>query len=168
MKIGNLQVDSVLFCDDVRREKDTNKHILIGVFSGDMITPELPAFIPLSFYIDGHITRSVEVPLHIRLSGPGEGDAKMKLIVRSDEPSGAIAISGPGGFLRIESEGSVKLSLSSDGEKWRTVKKIRVIHRPAQTISSPLPASQSPPDAPDSSSPPEPSPPSSPRKRRRI
>ena len=42
---------NVVLCEDIRQEKN-NKHILIGVYSGDLIFTSFPAEVRLTFYIE--------------------------------------------------------------------------------------------------------------------
>ncbi len=61
-----LKLIAALVCDDTRRE-DNGKEILIGVYTGAVIVPELPAALPLSLWIyfqpesAGHLRLGVRV-----------------------------------------------------------------------------------------------------------
>jgi hypothetical protein len=56
-------VDSVLLCDDIRREVN-GKAILIGVYSGDIIVPTAPTSLGLSLWLQG---RAIEASLTVRI-----------------------------------------------------------------------------------------------------
>jgi hypothetical protein len=43
---------SVIVCDDIRRE-DNGKALLIGAYAGDILVPQFPAAVQLSFYVTG-------------------------------------------------------------------------------------------------------------------
>jgi hypothetical protein len=56
-------IDSVLLCDDIRREVN-GKAILIGVYSGDIIVPTAPTSLGLGLWLQG---RAVEATSKVRI-----------------------------------------------------------------------------------------------------
>lgn len=47
--MNNLR-GTTIFCDDIRQEI-SSKHILVGVYSGDMIPPNFPSFVTLALWV---------------------------------------------------------------------------------------------------------------------
>lgn len=50
IRVGAITIANALICDDVRVEQ-TGKHILIGVYSGDIGVPSFPANVAFNFWL---------------------------------------------------------------------------------------------------------------------
>lgn len=154
IKVGSVVFNNCLLCEDIRQEK-SNKYILIGVYSGDILIANLPASIPLAFYLDGNVTKPGSHKLHLKLSGPGEGSATIQLGLDTKKKNEPIVLPLPRLDVTMECEGVFTVEASDDGHTWTVIIKKQVTNgenlwsllRP--TVSE-LPSSQSPPDAPAS------------------
>jgi hypothetical protein len=79
MRIRDLEIGSVIICDDIRKEV-TNKEILIGVYTGDIVVSSFPASIPLAFWVELTPYRPGKHEFNLRLSIPGK---KGKLVIQA-------------------------------------------------------------------------------------
>jgi hypothetical protein len=68
MMESQLEIKSVVVCDDVRREEN-GKDILIGVYSSGILVPQLPATLSLSFWIQFRARDAGEIAADFRLMG---------------------------------------------------------------------------------------------------
>ncbi|HEX4736761.1 MAG TPA: hypothetical protein VH331_04280 [Allosphingosinicella sp.] len=163
-------INNALLCEDVRQEMN-NKFIIIGVFSGDIILPIVPARVAISAYLDGRVKVRGKNSLHIRYSGPDP--AKEMVIEAAFEAlhdSQQVTIPLPRGDVLMDQEGEFCIDISDDGNEWVPLIRKRIILDPSINpgpIFSQPPSAQSQLDAPDSSSQPEPSRRAAPKKRRR-
>lgn len=148
----NLQITSRIVCEDIRQEK-TNKYILVGVISGDILVQELPGMIALSIYLEGVARESGSV--RIRVSGPGEGQGVMGASFKLQDGN-RVTLTFPTVGLALECEGTLKLEISEgDDEDWEPLVEKKVIKTEGlwtlAPIVSPPPSGQSPSDAQESS-----------------
>ena len=67
----DMKILSALICDDVRRE-DNGKEILIGVYSGSIAIPTIPANITLTAWINMEIHGPCEFDFEIRVLDPSD------------------------------------------------------------------------------------------------
>lgn len=65
-------MQNAVLCDDIRPERDTNKHILIGVFSGDLVVPEFPATLAPALYVEYWAQRKGKFEFSISYSWQGK------------------------------------------------------------------------------------------------
>lgn len=59
MSERGFRIDSLLLCDDIRKE-DNGKAIIIGVYTGDIVVPKFPAALMLSIWLQGHAEEDAE------------------------------------------------------------------------------------------------------------
>lgn len=129
IETGTVTVLNKILCEDVRQEQN-NKHILIGVYSGDMLVGELPANVQLSFYLELAFKSPGDQILHLRLSGPGKRTAELKMAAQVTEIGTPSAVTSPRFEVLMDQEGVFRLDLSDDGVQWVTLIEKRVIHQP--------------------------------------
>jgi hypothetical protein len=146
-KFGALKVTAAILCDDVRKEADTNKHILIGTYSGDIqLNAPFPATMPLAIYFE-----LVVPPGHhdvdVRLSGPGKGSGIIKAIIDQigEQPMATLVV--PRLEVFMEKAGIFAVDIRGNGGRWVNVMKKKV----SSTVLE-QPSEQSPPGAQGSSS----------------
>ena len=129
MRIGPLTLRNAILCDDVRIEKN-NKHILIGVYSGDIVVKELPAKLRLSFYLEFGASEIGDIPLEIRITGPGKRMGVMKAQFQSMEVGGPAILVSPQMEIPITEEGTIRVSAAIDKKKWRTILEKKITLNP--------------------------------------
>jgi len=109
----NFKVRNVIFCEDIREEK-SNKHILIGVFGGDLHVAEFPAFIRLAIFTEIEIKGDIPPKVYLKISGPSEGMALMEAEPRVNSEADnlqSIVISTPSFAIQAEAEGVIKVEV---------------------------------------------------------
>lgn len=167
---GGFRVGNALLCEDVRQEK-TEKFILVGVFSGDILIGKVPSRVAIALYMDGVLERAGATEVQIRFSGPGEGEGIVGAEFVTSSDGERVVIPVPRVELLFEAAGTFRVEVSDDDQTWTTVieKKVVLTDRvlTAFATEAPQPSEQSPHDAPETSSLPETSPGGSPKKRRR-
>jgi len=108
-----IKVRNAIFCEDIREEK-SNKHILIGVFGGDINVSELPALVRLAIYTEIELKGDVPSKVFLKISGPGEGFAMMQAEPRINDEADSlqtIVISTPSFAINADSEGIIKVEV---------------------------------------------------------
>lgn len=162
----SLRIKNSILCEYVAQGVG-NKHVLVNVYSGEIIIASLPGRLHLGFYVE------------IIKKGTPLGEMTIEAFV-GRKRIGYISTEiedGPGDlhvlvipFIPVPIEAPGKLRLVASGDNFRRTtlmeKKVRLIE-PSDPNVLQLLSGRSPPDAPGSSSPPEPSPRGSPKKRRR-
>jgi len=142
-----------VFCDDIRKEV-TGKEILIGVYSGDLLVPHLPAPVVLAIWvpferIEG---KSGKIPIEFRLLDDnnrpiGYGSAEIEVSDTAD--TGSLSFPSLGAML--DHSGRLVFQLKQYDDSWQTIASLKVGIRPA-----PVNASASAPSLPSSRSEPAP------------
>lgn len=119
-----VKFTAVILCDDIRREI-SNKDILIGVYSGDIVVPAFPALINAAFWLEG-------VPETL-----GAHDLQMRVYLKDKPPiemkvSINVNVLGPFGLavptlqILVEDETEIRFEFL-DGDTWSTLKSKKVI-----------------------------------------
>lgn len=122
---GLLAVDAVVVCEDVRKEAN-GKEILLGVFSGGVLLPSVPATIVLAFWVHFDAKETGEVALQFRLMGPAR--AQLALLDARME----VAKAGPGAIfvppvpVHVQVPGTLSLEMNESGGRWQTLKTVGV------------------------------------------
>jgi len=130
VRFTGVTIQNALLCDDVRRELN-NKCTLVGVYSGDIIIPELPATAGLAFYIEGKVSRTHEpIPLEIRLSGPGKEKATLQMEIVPNEGQPGMSLASPRMQIYLQNEGAFEIAMRDPGGAWKTLISKRVILNP--------------------------------------
>jgi hypothetical protein len=134
-----FEFSSVIFCDDIRKEV-TNKDILIGVYTGDILVGSFPAWINLSIWAEIFASEKGVEKFDLRLM---VGDREPLLFKASMEfhQSGGAAFAIPGMQIHFEKEGDLALEIK-EGDQWRELKRKKVLQG---SIKSPFPILPSPP-----------------------
>jgi hypothetical protein len=143
-----LQFSSVLVCDDIRKEV-SNKDILIGVYSGDIVVPSFPVWLPISFWIEVSANEAGKSEAQFRLTVVDHTPPIMlKAGLQVDKP-GSTAIIIAGLQLLFEKEGDLILEVKPDGGDWTVLKSKKIMQGelPASASSFPTLTSRPPSDA---------------------
>ena len=113
---------NVVLCDEVRRE-ETKKEILIGVYSGDILIPSLPAIISLTLWVHckthgrGRTKREVRI-----ISSDGEvlSSGTYSTNIEGADEGYMSAVLGKISF-QIQKTGTIKFQWRKHQQRWRTL-----------------------------------------------
>lgn len=112
IKIGNAIV-----CEDVRAEAG-GKWSILGVFSGDIITAELPANIRLAVYMESHVSKPYKGPLNVRFRL--DDNVLLEAQGNLDSQNGITVMPVPQLILGVERPGRLAIEIGR-GDKWTEV-----------------------------------------------
>lgn len=140
-----MAVKNALLCDDIRREHGNNKHILIGVFSGDMVIPDFPGAVAPCLYVERFMNApgSYEISLEYRVGKRQWTPVRAKAEVGAP---GVAAFAFPQVLVEVTEPSRLEIYLKVGDEK-----PVRVIDKKivrASPTASQLPSGQSPLDVP--------------------
>lgn len=124
-KIGKLKVTNAILCDDIRKEQGTNKAILIGVYSGDLVLPTIPADVQLAVYLELVAPAGAYV-VEIKFSGPQKGHAIMKATLETAR-DGIGTIASPRVGINMAQEGVFRIDARVNEGRWTNLISKRVI-----------------------------------------
>jgi hypothetical protein len=133
-----MLVRFAILCDDVRKE-DNGKGMLIGVYSGQIVLPSVPALMKFTYWVDGSVTstetESVEFKIDILDDKGTSKNTGLSTIEVVPDGISTTAIGVLSGAIPIIEPGSLVLSYKVDGN-WQEIlaKKVLVL---APTESSP-------------------------------
>ena len=117
-----LKIKNAILCDSVRTE-DNGKHILIGVYSGGIVFPKLPARVSFTYWIQLiSPIQSGEVVFDIKIKAPGLKSSttnEITLLVERKEELAVLVIVIPA--INIIEEGELTLSIRVKGDRWTKV-----------------------------------------------
>jgi hypothetical protein len=136
IRLGPLKITSCIICEDVRQEI-SKKFMLIGVYSGDILTKRIPSQVPLTFYLELTSDELGEREFFVRLSGPGKDSADIRVNLNVRVANKSTAVRGPRLTVKLETEGNFKVQGSLDRTKWTTLAHRRVIHDPTLALTGP-------------------------------
>jgi hypothetical protein len=121
-----LKVKSALLCDLVRIE-NTGKHILIGVYAGEVHARRRPFKFAPTFWLEVvPPVRGEEVELEIKLDAPGQKKSRRGIAKATVAEEDTIIISFTSPPLDIAEAGILKLSMRLKGGRWRQILAKRV------------------------------------------
>lgn len=141
-QVGAVKIKNAILCEDIRKEV-SNKLILIGVYSGNILVTKLPTNISLNYYFDTIVKTSGIHQIYIRLSGPGKDSLVLGAGIDASEDNAHGAVTGPKMEVLLEREGTIKIAVSADKKSWKTVisKAVNIVD--VLPIAQPLPSVQS-------------------------
>jgi hypothetical protein len=129
-QLARINPLSAIFCDDIRRE-DNGKELLLGVYSGSLQVPILPAPVMLSVWVPFERSGIGKVPIEFRLLGPddrmvGYGTIELNF-AESDYTVGSLPLRGLAAML--VRPGEITFQLRQHDESWTTLRKLPVEKR---------------------------------------
>jgi hypothetical protein len=139
--VRDFDIEAVLVCDDIRVEK-SNKHILIGVYSGDIVATiegEGVAMLNLAFFIEIMPKTIGEHTLDVRveMSDLGKVGEMLGLYANVKKLGSAVVPIGPVP-VPISGEGLLTLSMRMNRGKWQKLRTKKVtILRPSPSPATP-------------------------------
>ena len=121
---------AAIVCDDIRQEK-TNKEILIGVYSNELIIHKTPARLRLSVFVLVDVLEIGETAFEIRLDGP-DGPSEHTIRgglegAQSTPPRHRIGLPFKSFFITLASEGDLLVKFREPGKRWRTIAVLPVL-----------------------------------------
>lgn len=130
----NVKIDSVLICDDIRRE-DNGKAILIGVYIGNITLSSVPAGMMMSLWITGKMTgREIPIDLKVEIEAEEKNNCRtyeQKINVTNNEPdkkTAEICIALMRIPVEINSEGTLKIKVKGqDSKAWKEITSKNII-----------------------------------------
>jgi hypothetical protein len=136
---GPFDMRAVVVCDDIRREQN-GKALIIGVYGGDIVLPDLPATLTLAFYFvgkgraPGHGTVEIRIQ-YLRGKDP-MGMATATADVQSVPVGMNMALALPGIPFDFDRPTELIISVLVDGE-WCEIdrKQVLVAQRPPASAS---------------------------------
>ena len=135
--MADFTIVSVIICDDIRTEQN-GKHILIGVYGGDIVVSELPVTLPLAFWIEFLPKRAGEFRFDLRMEVPGSAPSLelngIGATTTNLDPGSMVLAPRP---YVIQAEGRLQLQLrSSSVGRWKTFKAKQIMRGPAAAAPS--------------------------------
>lgn len=140
---------SVVFCDDVRREI-TGKDILIGVYSGDIRLPTVPALLGVSLWIQFRTIGNGVVSARVRVTDPAgntAGETKIEIPVGgaagtpSDNTGSLGMVPLP---ISVMQAGAISVYWSVGGNDFALIGRKRITIGPVATLTAPPSAPRPP------------------------
>src|SRR3954447_9757188 len=114
----SLKIANAIICDHVRIE-DNGKHILIGVYVGNIAFLGFPGAIAPTFWLQFTTdSKNEELELEFKLEGPPDvKDSGMTISTRSGEERAALVVLNVGPLL-YQSPGQLAFHVRQKGGKW--------------------------------------------------
>lgn len=135
-----VEIVTVLICDDVRKEV-TNKDILIGVYTADIVIPVFPAWINLAVWMEAIPKQTGDHKMVFRLGTSNRPRAELHMLLRVNDLKGPMGMALPGMQHLIEEETEFVLELQ-EGTEWRVLKRKKIIKGEVRLpVLHPTPAS---------------------------
>lgn len=117
-------ITTIIVCDDVRKEI-TNKDILIGVYTGDIVVQDFPAWVRLSVWIEMLPSATGEHHMTFRVGMTDRTLSELMLRLQIREIA-SMGISLPNTAHLIEKETEFVVELK-EGTEWRSLKRKKII-----------------------------------------
>ncbi len=123
-----LTFRAVILCDDVRVENN-GKHILIGVYSGDIYVSEFAFQLPLRLWINvtpKEVGKQYQLELRSSFSGKGFAHAKISFDAKG---AGDVGFALPPFVINGTEEGEIVVEVEQDGH-WQVILRKKVLKPP--------------------------------------
>lgn len=135
-----MKIVNAIICEDVRVENN-GKHILIGVFTTDLVTfGDAPTVVlALWFQAEAFVPGEAELSIRATLSGETVFSAGAEAILPDNVSR--VSFTMPGLPIIVKQSGDLKFELRGGGEKrWKTLVSLPVILNPSSPNASPQPS----------------------------
>jgi hypothetical protein len=125
---------SAILCEDIRDEVGA-KHSLMGVLSGDIIVPSLPATIQIAFFAQYHLSEGedhqIKVLLRLMIDDTEIAHATLEANVPAHAPVATLVL--PKGLASFEKESTFQILASIRGgpEEVLVTKKLILVKQPS-------------------------------------
>lgn len=124
LQFGPITINSAIVGEDVRAEAH-KKWSVVGIFSGDIIIPSVPAHLRLAVYGDGESSEDVKKKIYYRIALDGE--ILFSVEGQFEGKKGGIAFPIPSMVVPIAKAGTLHFELSEDGKTWAEIAAKKII-----------------------------------------
>jgi hypothetical protein len=123
----NPTIGMVAVCDQIYRDVATNKIVLAGMFTGDLVVQTFPAQISLAIYLElvWASVGEIEFDLSVTASGVQIGKVRDK-IQHADQHMPAVIVLPASPFV-IEQAGVIEMTIALNGGRRRTAFRKRLM-----------------------------------------
>lgn len=128
LEAGKLSVGSVLICEAIRLEAN-NKLAVLGVFSGGIVFPELPARMPICAFVELSCNEIGPVSIDFRFTSPDGTSVSIRTEVELTDV-GPFALPLPTMDLAINEIGRLKFDIRVDDKDWVALTEKEVLLSP--------------------------------------
>lgn len=135
---------NIVLCDLIIRDV-SNKHSLIGVYSGDILTSEMPARLRLALYTEFLPPEDGEFSIQIDIKLEGKRFARGEVEVKDAVAGVAAGIALSGFELRTDVPVQLDVTATVNGSKPQFILKKKIMKNPATSPSAPSPPTTQPP-----------------------
>ena len=115
---------AAIVCEDIRKEI-SNKDILIGVFSGDIVLPSFPSWLNLAFWLEIATAELAMHELRVRIQIGEQSPVEFKANLQISRV-GEASVSLPGLQVQIDKPTELLLEQFVDGN-WQVFKRKKII-----------------------------------------
>jgi len=118
--LASINISHAIACDDIRQEMN-GKHILIGVYSGNLGLPFFPAPIAIGFWVLAKPSHKGDYDVQLRVEGPDRKEVtrgNMIIHIREVEDT-ALAI--PPLPINLTMPGEITLQYREGDGSWKTI-----------------------------------------------
>jgi hypothetical protein len=139
---------TVVLCDLIIRDV-SNKHSLIGIYSGDILISEMPARLRLALYTEFLPPEDGEFSIEIDIKLDGKRFAKGEVQIKDASAGVAAGVALSGFELRTDVPVQLDVTATVNGSRPQSILKKKIMKNSATdpSASSP-PSAQSPPSVP--------------------
>ena len=140
------EIITAILCDDIRIE-DNGKFMLLGVYSGGIIVPQMPIKLSYCLYLEAIPTDTEPKEYSVKVDGPDGLALQIKAKFSAKESGKIVSLHPPPFGIEVSKPGDIEASISTDEENWFPLFSKSIITRdvsPSTPISSPPPSEQSP------------------------
>lgn len=127
MSADKIEIPTAIVCDDLRREEN-GKEILIGVYSGDIVFPQLPSTMRVCVWIPWSGKTSAENPgkFQLRISDRNTSFIQSEFEIDTQGKAGAGSLAVGGIPLRFDGPTLLNIEIKRGSGKWKTIRQIKV------------------------------------------
>jgi hypothetical protein len=131
-KTASINISQAIACDDIRQEIN-GKHILIGVYSGNLGVPSFPNVIALGFWVLAKPSQIGDYDVQLRVQdtdGKEVTRGNMLIHVQKVEDTALVIPSMP---IPLSKPGEITLQYREGNGSWRTICSLETTLVPAST-----------------------------------
>ena len=123
-----FKIENAILCEHLVPGLN-NKHTLINMYAGNIMVKEFPAQIPVAIYIELEPKKFGQIPLEVKLYlGRKEAMAGVAVAIFEKNKLSVVAI--PTGFIGLDKDTTVKITVATNGERPVTVIQKKVFLNP--------------------------------------
>lgn len=123
------KIRTFLFAEDIRQEK-SNKYIVAGIFNSVVMVSDLPARIPVAFYMEFFPVPEGPLDISIKISGPGEDSVVINVKAEIHDPSRPLVVPSPRLEIALECEGTLIVEIQFDDGEYQEADRVQIKRDP--------------------------------------